>query len=100
MKKKEKEYLLDDNDIISLIDQHLQVEIIPDKKKPKKKKVEKKNTIRIVLHLEIDEKELGLSETELKNLSNEEKRFRLSIALKDRLTRIDDWSKVWEYKES
>lgn len=94
---KEKEYLLDDNDIISLIDQHLQSETVSDKKKPKK--MPKKKVMRVVLHLEVTENDISLSKDDWNRLSKFEKEFELSKALHDFINRIDDWSQLFEFDE-
>ena len=96
--EKEKEYLLDDNDIISLIDQHLQIEIVPDKKTPKK--IPEKKIMKAVLHLEVSENDISLSKEDWDKLSKFEKEFELSKALYDCIKRIDDWSQVFEFEEN
>ena len=58
------------------------------------------NKMKIVLHLEVDEKELILSEEDLANMSKYEKELDLSVALSNWIKEIDDWSQVWEYEES
>ncbi|MCK4819589.1 hypothetical protein KA005_27725 [bacterium] len=56
--------------------------------------------MKIVLHLEVDEDELNINALELSNMSEDEKELQLTIALSQWIKEIDDWSQVWEFKES
>jgi len=56
--------------------------------------------VKIVLNLEVDEDELDFTEEEWEKLSKNEKEFKLTVALNDWITKIDDWSQIWEFEES
>ena len=51
--------------------------------------------MKIVLHLEVDEDEL-----EQDKLTEEDKKFWLSVALSEMIDEIEDWSQAWEFEES
>ena len=94
--KTEKEYLLDDNDIIDLIDKHLQ--IVPDNIETPKK-IKKKKTLKAILHLEVDKNDTSLSKEDWNKLAKGEKEFELSKTLYNYINEIEDWSQFFEYIE-
>ena len=94
--KKEKEYLLDDNDIIDLIDKYLQ--IVPDSIETPKK-IKKKKIMKVILHLEVGENDTSLSKEEWNKLTKGEKEFELSKTLYNCINEIEDWSQFFEYIE-
>jgi len=56
--------------------------------------------MKIVLHLEVDEEEISLSEEDFAEMTKDEREFELTVAMNDYIKNIDDWSQVWEFKES
>lgn len=55
--------------------------------------------MKIVLHLEVDEEELSLSEEDFAEMTKSEREFELTVAMNNYINQIDDWSQVWEFEE-